>query len=199
MTPMDPDRSRLILVKHAMPAIEPALTASLWALSEQGRADAMRLAEELLPHAPSRMLSSVEPKAAETARVVAERIGVVPETRPGLHEHDRRNVGFLGEDAFHAAVADFFRRPSELVMGLETADEAAARFESAVDGLMLEPPAGATVVVAHGTVISLYLARKVGLEPYGLWRRLGLPSYAVLSWPDLELLSLVERLSEPAA
>lgn len=199
MTVTDPDRSHLILVKHAMPAIDPAVTASLWALSEQGRVDAVRLAEELLPHAPTRVLSSVESKAAETAQVVAERLGLVPETRPGLHEHDRRNVGFLGDEAFQAAVADFFRRPSELVMGAETADEAGTRFEAAVDGLMLEPAAGATVVVAHGTVISLYLARKVGLEPHGVWRRLGLPSYAVLSWPELELLNLVERLGGSTA
>lgn len=185
----------LILVKHAMPAIEPEVPASLWRLSEQGRADAMLLAEALTDDRPDRVFSSVEPKAEETARILAQHLGLPHATRPGLHEHDRRGVGFLGEEAFQAAVAAFFSRPTELVMGAETAEAAGARFEAAVDAVLQESASGTTVIVAHGTVISLYLARKVGMEPHGLWKRLGLPSYVSLDLPDLTSVSIVDRLS----
>lgn len=39
------------------------------------------------------------------------------------------------------------------------------------------------VVVAHGTMISLFVARYNGVEPHGLWQRLGLPSLCVLAVP----------------
>jgi hypothetical protein len=48
--------------------------------------------------------------------------------------------------------------------------------------------------VAHDTVISLYVARIAGLEPAVLWKRLGLPSFVVLSLPDLELVEVAESL-----
>lgn len=185
----------LILVKHAMPAIEPAVPASRWLLSEQGRADALALAEALAPYEPVQIVSSLEPKAEETARIVARRLGLDHATRPDLHEHDRREVGFLGDQAFQEAVAAFFRRPEELVMGAETAEAAGARFEAVVDAVVREAAHGTVVVVAHGTVISLYLARKAGMDPHELWKRLGLPSYVVLDLPALGAVRVVERLA----
>jgi broad specificity phosphatase PhoE len=35
-------------------------------------------------------------------------------------------------------------------------------------------------VVTHGTVIALYVAELTGEDPFTLWRRMGLPSFAVL-------------------
>lgn len=206
---------RLVLVKHAMPAIEPAVPARAWPLSAQGRVDAERLAQALTAHRPTRLLSSTEPKAVQTAAVLAERLGLPSATRPDLHEHDRRGVGFLSDAGFEAAVARFFERPEELVMGAETAAQAADRFTAAVDALMEEPAGqgdrgsqralavdeageGATVVVAHGTVIALYLARRAGLDGHATWKRLGLPSYAVLDWPGGGLLALVGDLNGAA-
>ncbi len=47
-------------------------------------------------------------------------------------------------------------------------------------------------VVAHGTVISLYVARKTGADPYALWKRLNTPSYVVMTLPELQLIEVVE-------
>jgi len=55
--------------------------------------------------------------------------------------------------------------------------------------------AGQTVaVVAHGTVISLFVSRRCELEPFNLWRRLGLPALVILSRPDLALIQVVESI-----
>jgi hypothetical protein len=48
------------------------------------------------------------------------------------------------------------------------------------------------VVVAHGTVISLYVAGRTGAPPFGLWKRLGLPSFVVVTVPDGRVVSVVE-------
>ena len=49
-------------------------------------------------------------------------------------------------------------------------------------------------VVAHGTVISLYVAPKVGSDPYALWKRLNTPSYVVMTLPDFQLVDVVESV-----
>ncbi len=47
-------------------------------------------------------------------------------------------------------------------------------------------------VVAHGTVITLFVARAAGIEPFALWRRLGLPSFIVLSLPALAVQEIID-------
>ena len=96
--------------------------------------------------------------------------------------------------AIETAVAEFFRNPDRLVLGCETADQAHARFAGAVGRLLQEHAASNLVVVAHGTVISLFVARLLGWEPFPLWRRLGLPSFVVLSHSPLSLVTFVENV-----
>jgi hypothetical protein len=48
--------------------------------------------------------------------------------------------------------------------------------------------------VAHGTLISLYVARAAGVEPVPLWQRLGLPAFVVLALPARSLVAVVESV-----
>src|SRR5207247_2074998 len=50
-------------------------------------------------------------------------------------------------------------------------------------------------VVSHGTVIALFLARHSDRAAFGLWREMGLPSYAVLSLPELSLIEIAPRVA----
>ena len=112
----------------------------------------------------------------------------------GLHEHDRSNVEFLPSEDFDLAVASFFQSPDELVLGRETALQAKERFSAAIQTVMADPADGDIVIVSHGTVMALYVARWAGVEAVAFWRRLGLPSFVVLSLPDHEMVSLVESV-----
>jgi broad specificity phosphatase PhoE len=185
---------RLILVKHSLPAIDPATPAETWPLSAEGRRRCGPLAALLAPDQPSAIVASQEPKATETAAIVAGRLGVPFETFPGLHEHVRTNVGWLGAAAFAETVARCVARPDELVFGQETANQARDRFAAAVGCVLARHPSGSVAVVAHGTVISLFVAARAGLDPFALWRRLGLPAVVVLARPDLALLTVVEKI-----
>jgi broad specificity phosphatase PhoE len=182
----------LILVKHAMPKIEPELPAKAWRLSAEGREEARHLSLDLAAHAPGTVVASLEPKALETGEIVAETLSLPLSTAPNLHEHERANEPFIAREAFEAKVRRFFERPGELVFGTETAQAAQARFVGAVDGL-LEHHQGTLIIVAHGTVISLFAQAKAGLEPFSLWQKLGLPSYLAFSRPDFKLLRVVSR------
>lgn len=184
----------LILVKHSTVTIDTERTASEWELSAEGWRRCDALAERLAAFHPRRVVASKEPKATETGRRVAERLGLLFETAPDLHEHDRRGVPYLGADEFEAAVARFFAQPNELVLGRETAEAAGARFEAAVRRVVAQSSAETLVIVAHGTVISLFVARYAGVDAFDLWRRLDLPSFVVLNWPAGTVLDVVESV-----
>ena len=130
----------------------------------------------------------------ETAEIVADRLGIGCSVYPGLHEHDRTGVPFLGDEEFGRAARGFFENPDRLVWGDETAEEAGGRFEGAVRGVLDEREEEVILIVAHGTVISLLVARHNELDAYALWRSLGLPSFCVLSAEDLRLREAVPHL-----
>ncbi|MGQ0549025.1 MAG: histidine phosphatase family protein [Armatimonadota bacterium] len=184
----------LILVKHSAPEIVPATPARLWQLSEAGRLKCARLAEHLAAHHPDVIVSSVEPKAAETAQIVADFLGKPVETAEGLGEHDRSNIGFLTTERFEAAVGEFFQAPQRLVFGRETADQAYRRFAAAVEDILANHPGNTVTLVTHGTVIAMYVARAVPLDPFLLWKRLGTPSFVVLSLSERRVVTVVERI-----
>ena len=81
---------------------------------------------------------------------------------------------------FVRQVRDFFTRPEKLVFGQETADQAHQRFAAAVKKLAAGHPEATLVVVSHGTVMSLFVSRAVGLASFPVWQSLGMPAYVVL-------------------
>jgi broad specificity phosphatase PhoE len=175
---MAPDR--LILVKHAMPVIVPDAPPRTWQLSDAGRDAAATMATELAAYQPVAVITSVEPKAADTGAIIAACLGLSVTTVPGLHEHERDVVPFDDTARFHGRIQQFFAEPSAVVYGTETADAAHGRFEHAIRDVLARHPAGTLVVVAHGTVISLLVARANGIEPFPFWVGLDLPSYVAL-------------------
>jgi broad specificity phosphatase PhoE len=191
--------SKLILVRHSLPEVIPTLPANQWHLSETGRQRCRPLAERLVAFAPDVIVTSDEPKAMETGEIVASLLDKPLRTTQGLHEHDRRKVAFESTEWFEAAVARFFAQPERLVFGNETADQAHRRFSEAVAVVIEERPEQNVVIVAHGTVMTLFVTRAVGLEPFPFWKRLGLPAFVVLLRPAFNLVSVVERVDDAAS
>lgn len=182
----------LLLIKHSLPEIDPTVPASRWRLSEIGRLRCQPLAERLADYGIGALVTSVEPKAVETATIVGDRLGLVPDIVEGLHEHERDLVGFLPRTEFEGKVADFFARQGALVLGSETGEDAYARFAKALDAVIEVYACGDLAVVTHGTVISLFVSRATGTDLLPLWKRLQLPALVALSLPEFRLLDLVE-------
>ncbi len=182
-----PHERCLILVKHAMPVVTPGVPPARWVLSDAGRASCGPLAARLRAFAPATVVASNEPKARETARLLAAGLGLHEPLRHDhdLREHERSPEDFFASTAdFHDAVRRCFANPDQRIFGRETAAAAEARFSAAVRRCLDATPTGNLIVVAHGTVISLFAAAHAGLEPFALWRSLQLPSYIVLALPD---------------
>ncbi|MGD9101442.1 MAG: histidine phosphatase family protein [Anaerolineae bacterium] len=190
---------KLILVRHSYPDIEPTRSANRWSLSETGRGRCKPLADKLAGYQLEIIVTSVEPKAVETGQIVADLLGKPCETAQGLHEHERRDVGFGSRERFESSVADFFAQPRELVFGEESADQAHQRFSQAITNVIERYPHQNVAVVSHGTVMTLFVARAAGLEPFPFWKRLGLPAFVVLSFPRFDLLTIVEDVGKDSS
>jgi broad specificity phosphatase PhoE len=184
----------LILVRHSLPEIIPSLPAHQWRLSEAGRARCNQLAGKIRAYSPQVVVSSLEPKAQETAQLVADRLGLVSYTAEGLHEHERTKAQWTGQAEFERKVAEFFEYPQQLVMGEETASQASDRFAGAVMAQIEKHPGSNLAIVAHGTVMALFVARTINVEPFLFWKRLGLPAFVVFALPEMALVTVVEEI-----
>ncbi|HWA60321.1 MAG TPA: histidine phosphatase family protein [Caulobacteraceae bacterium] len=171
--------SRLILVKHAMPQIDPAVPAKDWRLSDQGWGAATTLAHKLKGFGPGRVVASPEPKATDTGHVIAEAIGWPFEVEPAFAEHSRATVKFGTQAEVEASIRRLFEEPDRLVYGEETADQAHARFAEAIER-HLAASSGTLLAACHGTVITLWVSRRYGLDPMPFWKSLALPSAVVI-------------------
>jgi broad specificity phosphatase PhoE len=185
---------QLILIKHASPLVIPGTPPEQWKLSDKGRESCAALADALREFQPGVIVASSEPKAQETAQLVGEQLNVPIESADGLHEHDRSNVPHMRSGEFISHMELFFRKPSERVLGRESAEQALNRFERAIRTLMQKHADGNIAVVSHGTVIALFIARHTGEKPFEWWRKMGLPSFVVMSLPDLKLQRSVDRV-----
>ena len=181
---------RLILIKHSLPAIDPAQPAHTWILSAEGEARCAIFAAHLQPYKLNEIITSLEPKAQRTGQLLAQVLALPWRSLPDLHEHDRRNEPYRSSpDEFQQQVGNFFARPQEAVFGSETASACLQRFSAAVDPLWAAAQQD-LCLVAHGTVISLYCAARAGIDGFALWQQLSLPSMVVLQANNLERIEL---------
>jgi len=185
---------RLILIKHAKPAIVEGVPSEEWSLSEEGRRTCEPLAVALRQYDVREVVCSEEPKAVETATLVAKSLGVPSHIAAGLHEHDRSNVPMMATRDFISSMAHYFKEHSRRVLGRESADETAERFNTAVNAVIASQADGDVAIVTHGTVLAIFSAANGGGDPFKLWRQLGLPSLAVFQLPDKKLLEIVDRI-----
>jgi broad specificity phosphatase PhoE len=69
------------------------------------------------------------------------------------------------------------------VLGRESAEAALTRFSAAIERVIAPIPHGhSLVVIAHGTVIALFVARQTGRDAFELWKRL-----ECAEWFELEM------------
>jgi broad specificity phosphatase PhoE len=186
---------KLILIKHASPLVIPGTPPEKWKLSDKGRESCGPLAEAIRAHQPTVIVSSEEPKAKETAEIVGQKLAVPVETASGLHEHDRSNVPHMRSGEFISHMEIFFRKPTERVLGRESAVTALDRFQSAVNTVVAKHAEDNIAIVSHGTVIALFAAEHSDRYGFELWREMGLPSFLTMELPGYDVRDVIARVA----
>jgi broad specificity phosphatase PhoE len=156
----------LYLVRHAMPAVDPATDPATWELGADGRT-AARLLGVALPAGAVR-LASDEPKAWQTLAPDGER-GVIRDSR-------------FGEVRRSEAFSDDFRRVRRQYVGgaridnWEPREQVVARFAAAVAEARQLAGDRDLVIATHGMAMTLWLASELGLpDPVQFWDDLRFP------------------------
>lgn len=183
--------NQLILIRHSLPEIVENVPAHAWELSDEGRSRVVILAERLRQYQLEVIGSSVEPKARETAEILCKILGVDIVVMDGLHEHKRSGVQLISKEEFRPLVQELFEKPDEVVFGNETATQALERYKESVELLMNLYDGKRMAIVAHGTVISLFVSWLTGVDGYLFWKDLGLPSFVLLDTKNKKLLEIV--------
>lgn len=171
--------TKLYLVRHAWPEVRPGVPPDQWPLAVQGQAAATGLGRSVRGDGIVAVRSSEEIKAAETAELIADALDAACGTDPDLGEVRQRA---WVEDGYEATVERFFSQPDRSPDGWERAADAQARFAGAVGRFAETLGGGHGLVVAHGLVLALYLARFRGQAVVDLddWRAVRLPDLAVV-------------------
>lgn len=173
----------LVLVKHAQPVLNANVPPREWLLGTEGEEQSRELAERLKAFLPFTLVSSNEPKAMQTAAIVAATLGVTSLVANGLEEIDRPAMPILSRDEHERLNASIFTTRALPMLGRESADGALARFSEAINRTLASVPVGQTlVVIAHGTVIALWMAQQTGRDAFELWKSLD-----CAGWFELEL------------
>lgn len=150
---------------HPQVQIDPKVPVPKWSLNCAGRSRVERLAGNLGQLvATTRVISSDEAKAVETALPIASALGVTLEIRSRMHENDRSSTGFLPPVEFEEVADEFFANPAKSVRGWETAQAAQARIVSEVARCLGGHTEGDVLFVGHGGVGTLLLSAIRGWE-----------------------------------
>lgn len=165
----------VILVRHAMPAIERGVASTLWRLGESALEDCVLLAHALPETLAPKVFASNQPKVIQTAGVIALRRGLEVVEDARLREVEQNHAWL--ED-YRAAAMDYLRKgPNGESAGWEPRDAVVERFGAGV-AHALEANSGSTgdvLVVNHGLAMSLWLASRVEISLVEWWRDLTLP------------------------
>lgn len=184
--------AQLVLIKHSAVDIDAAVPPKEWPLNEQGRLLCRPLTSALRMHNLETLVSSEEPKAVETAQIIAKRLRVDARTAPDLDEHRRPFVDQPSE--FERLMEHFFAEANSRVLGDESANEALARFTDAINAVLASEPGRNVGIVSHGTVIALYAAPLLGIGAAALWKRLQAPSFVVIDTEEKRVTRIVDEV-----
>lgn len=148
---------------HPQVHIDPAKDVRDWSLDETGAARVAALARSGGLAGTTRIISSTETKAVETAQPLADALGCGLELHPLMHENDRSATGFLPGPEFEATADLVFVHPETSIRGWETARAAQDRIVGAVRDCLKQEPGGDVLFVGHGAVGTLLYCHLSGL------------------------------------
>lgn len=165
--------SRMVLVRHARPVIDPETPPSLWELEGDAHHAVEGLAESVRHVGCDGVVVSPEPKARTTGDIIAGCLDVPIIVDPAFREQGGRHVAWLPDREFLAAVEDHFVHGDRIVLGTETSHQASERFANGIQRMSRDITC--PIVVTHGRVMCGYLAKTLGVDPVQMWRSLRLP------------------------
>lgn len=156
---------RLILVRHALSAVDPDTDSTLWGLAPGAEAEAERLAYQLPDDIGDTIWTSSETKAVETARTIAD----AREVKLAIDDRFGEVTRPWSDGDYRLAATQYLS--GRAWDGWERAGDVVRRFADGVSDLVGEP----SVIVDHGLALTLFLASVSSIDPCAFWAKLTFP------------------------
>lgn len=177
----------IVLVRHSNPAMNPLVPPPQWRLSQHGKERAQQLTVQLEHLMPFRVVSSHAPKSMSTGSQIAFMVDVSLHSHDGLEEQERPAMPWFDREADRrASILTMFEHADTPYYGGESANQAEQRFAAAIHHV-LQTYSGNLVIVTHGTVMALFLARYNDVSAAELWQTWQLPHAVVCTMPDFQI------------
>ncbi|MBT5266430.1 MAG: histidine phosphatase family protein [Rhodospirillaceae bacterium] len=151
-------------ITHAEVNIDPGRPVAEWDLSPEGAQRMCALQDRSWIKSLVSIHSSNEPKAYQSAEILANAVGLGIKTNAGLREHDRSSTGYLPREKFEEMLHAFFRYPEVTVRGWKPAVVEQTRVVTCVETILESDPDGDIAIVSHGGVGALLMAHLAGEE-----------------------------------
>jgi broad specificity phosphatase PhoE len=151
--------------------VERGVASKLWKLDERAREDCVLLAHALPADIAPVAYSSGQPKADETAAVIALRRRLRSAIDARFAEVDQDAAGWI--DDYRAAAPEYLATGAS--PGWEAREAVVQRFEAAVADALGDASTGDLVVATHGLALSLWLASRTGIDIVPFWQELTFP------------------------
>jgi broad specificity phosphatase PhoE len=145
-------------------------------LNQRGRAQAEAVAARLAGRRPAALVTSDLPRAVETAEVIAEATGLLPNLDSGLREVDVGSWSGLTREEAELSDPDGYARWTSGESGWsggETYDQMHHRVVAALERLAAAYEAGTIVAVAHGGAVRAGACHAAGLPGHDRRRFVG--------------------------
>ena len=130
------------------------------------------------------IISSTEPKAYQTADMIALRQKQTVFRNPLFDELNRDGGFYLTSSQYKIAVQTVLQDYSYRVDGWETSASALSRFKRGINEVIAEHDAKRVLIISHGIVLTLYFSESLGNKDNMLVQELNL-----VRWDTLEYCS----------
>ena len=172
--------TRVFLVRHgetALSAEDRFAGSTDVALGPNGRVQAEKLAARLSGSSVSAIYASPLQRTMDTARIIAEKIGLTVDARDGLREIDHGHWEGMRRTEVEAQFPDEYSCWSEdpytfAPRGGETGVQVVARALPVVREIVTAHPGDSVLIVSHKATIRLIIASLLGFDARGYRDRL---------------------------
>lgn len=172
---------KIVLVRHSKTTVEPKISPTQWTLSDEGREAAASLAGSPVFEGTEHIYSSLQPKAIETAGIVATSLHIPTTQEAGLAELTSVTNGFIAD--YPGTMHKLYTGELLRINDGETLEEALDRFNKAIEAIAaIHEECGKIAVVSHANVLSLFSAQYSNQEAIDLHDSIAMPDVAVLDW-----------------
>lgn len=136
---------------------------SQWKLSEKGKEQARKLAQQDIFDEIDIIFSSSEEKSYQTAKPIADKLKKEIIQIKEIGELNRDNGGFIRLEEYEQNIKDCLTTLEKSVSNWETALHALERFSNKIDEIDKQFENKKILIVGHGFTINLYFAKLLGM------------------------------------